>query len=319
MPVARDLSDLPSGSTQEGRPPRRPRVVTKLAEVWAANFGNENAEHAIPEAGPYRGSWASKRCDRQLQYGLDKTPKSNPPDLAGIYRMNIGTMVHEKFQQYMEEAMGGGWESERVVDLNLVGIPGSMRVDGVQNVTIDDDERVVPVELKTINGFGFKTHATNFKGPPKGPRSGHELQLAYAVVALDAPYGILGYLSLETISPSIFESMHLEHPAEAFAAEWTVSRQFADLIVEREAKRIDRVLRFTKSEAGPITRMLHDEEYPAGATVIDPSRGAWVVKVDGQVTQTGKTWMCGYCDYRDQCVSDGDGWTQVSLADDEPF
>ncbi len=155
MAINRDISDLPTPA-QEGDPPRRPRIVTRLAEKWVEQFGNEFADVAIPEAGPYRMSWASTRCDRALQYKLAGVEMSNPPDLGSVYRMNIGTMLHRAFQGVMADTFGDDWEDEIVVDLRPLGIPGSGRIDGAQHL----DVGWVPVELKSINGFGFKMAAT---------------------------------------------------------------------------------------------------------------------------------------------------------------
>lgn len=319
MPIRHDLSALSTGEQIDADPPRRPKIVHLLAERWVEQFGNKYAEASIPDAGPYRASMASSRCDRQLEYALRGTDKSNPPGLADIYRMNLGTTVHDLFETQMDEQFPDSWESEVTLDLRDIGIPGSQRIDGIK--TLDNGDRI-PFELKTQGGFGFKMCATNFKGPPEGPRSGHRLQLAYAVVHQDAPYGVLAYLSLECLSPDIFKSIGGQHDAEKFAAEWVLSREDADILVDYERARIERVLRRVTAGDDHLTRMLHgpDRGYPTGAIVKDPTRGTWVVMVNGQPTQTGRTWMCGYCDYRDQCIEDGEGYTQLELADEDvPF
>jgi hypothetical protein len=307
MPINRDLSDLPSSSGY-GDPPRAvPRLVTKLAEAWHAQLTDEFAHGAIPEL-PYRGSDSGKRCDRQLQYSLSKLPDTDPNDIASVWRMNIGTMVHEAIQRIFPAAFDGDGttvEVERVLDLREIGIPGSQRVD---MVLTNAEGVVVPLELKTINGFGFKKMATTFKGPPDGPRSGHRLQLAFSVVALDAPYGVLGYLSLENISPDLLKSMYGPDAlaVQQFAAEWVVSRDEAEVLVARERRRIERVLKAVDAEV-LVSRELSDPEYPLGATVVNPSTGAWSVLDQGMVVETGRTWMCDYCNQRSRCIQDGPG------------
>lgn len=307
MPITNDLSDLPF-QRGSGDPPRAvPRLVTKLAEAWHAQLVDGFAHGAIPEL-PYRGSDSSKRCDRQLQYALQKLPDSDPNDIASIWRMNTGTMVHEALQSVFPAAFAGDGttvEVEKVLDLREIGIPGSQRVDVVLTSA---DGVSVPLELKTVNGFGFKKMATSFKGAPDGPRSGHRLQLAFAIVALDAPYGVLGYLSLENISPDLLKSMYGDEAlaVQQFAAEWVVTRADADSLVAQERTRIERVMRAVDADV-LVTRELVDPDYPVGATVQNPMTGSWTVNEQGMQVDAGKTWMCGYCNQRARCMTDGAG------------
>lgn len=324
MPVKKSLEDLPAAAPSAGDPPRKPRVVTAVAEAWHEEWQQREEfgwGHVLPEAGPWRGSYSAKRCDRQLEYafrGMEETP-----DIAGIYRMALGTMVHDVFQQVMTRLFPDA-VAEMPLDLREIGLPGSMRVDLVKPVDIEDPDTHVetsmqiPIELKTINGFGFKKMATNFKGVPTGPRSGHRLQLSCAIVALGAPYGILGYLSLETISPDLVEDLYRDPtPVQQFAAEWVVHRDLAEQLVTIEARRVARLLKFIEDHPDERTpREIVDEEYPAGAIVTRPENGQWVTMVDGKPTQTGKTWLCQYCDMRPQCIADGPGYvaeTSVSF------
>lgn len=320
MPIKRNMENLPAGRAVAGDPPRKPRVVTSVAETWFENWQQRDEYgwgHVLPDAGPWRGSYSGKRCDRQLEYAFRGTPEEDK-SIADVYRLGLGTMVHDVFQAAMMAAFRDKGEAEMALDLNSIGIPGSMRVDFVylleqpdpEDPQVAGDPLYIPIELKTINGFGFKMAATTFKGPPQGPRSGHRLQLACAIVALDAPYGILGYLSLENIGPELVEAIYDNPtPVQQFAAEWAVSRDEAEQLVWDEAARIKRVLAFIEAHPDEhMPRELVDPDYPAGALVTRPENGQWVTMVDGKPTQTGKTWMCAYCDNRATCIEDGAGY-----------
>lgn len=321
MPIKKNHESLPQRDPDAGDPPRKPRVVTAVAEAWYEEWQNRpdfGWGHVLPDAGPWRGSYSGKRCDRQLEYAFRDIDA--PRTIADIYRMALGTMVHDVFQKVMVGLFPGD-QAEVPLDLNPIGIPGSMRVDLVHYIKPEEDSDVewfIPIELKTINGFGFKMGATTFKGPPKGPRSGHKLQLAMSVCALDAPYGILGYLSLENISPDLVQSLYEDpSPVMQFAAEWAVSREEAEELVADEAARIARILAFIENHPDEhLPREINDPEVPVGAIVTRPENGQWVTLVDGRPTQTGKTWMCGYCELRPTCIEHGAGYvaeTSVSF------
>jgi hypothetical protein len=45
-------------------------------------------------------------------------------------------------------------------------------------------------------------------------------------------------------------------------------------------------------------------DLPAGALVVNPSDGGWVVEEDGLYINAGNTWACGYCRDQDRCAQD---------------
>lgn len=163
------------------------------------------------------------------------------------------------------------------------------------------------LELKSTGGFSYKVTATSFKGPPQGPRFGHILQGALAGAALGADRVCVGYLSLENLSPSLAKDFSNAEVGR-FAAEWWYSMPELSPIVEAEAKRIERLLRFRGTDMLPA-RELHDPSYPAGAVITDPapSRGnaPWQVQHGDNIVAMGSAWECAYCDFRDRCVKDG--------------
>jgi hypothetical protein len=314
------------------------------AEAQANGLDNPKV---IPEL-PYRASDASARCDRDLYYRLTGTEKSNPPTIADQWRFGLGHFVHDGVQKYLPliapnaraeievDLRPIGIEGSGHCDMATMicrecGPLGLMLPYHSTTITVErtvyactacnrttkplgpgeydpEVERGENVlELKSINGFAFKMIATTFKSPPEGPRFGHLMQGALAGAVLQADRVCIGYLSLENLSPSMATSF-ADAEVSRFAAEWWYDMAALTPMVEREQKRIGRLLQFKGVGTLPA-RELHDPEYPVGAVVIDPkpARGnaPWQVFRGDDVVGMGDTWFCQYCDYRDRCVKDG--------------
>lgn len=307
MPIKKDNSDLPIASKSGGHPPvQRPIVVPLVAQAWHDAYiadGNDTLPMSI-EGRRFRASWAGKRCDRSLQYAIQRTPASEPLSLADHWRFGIGTMVHEVVQKTLPVAFPHA-DIEAPVDLRPINIDGAATADVVLRDMAGKATRVI--EIKTINGFGFKKSATSFKGPAEGPRWSAIVQGALAASALNAVDGlVVAYLSLENLSPNM--ATYADSEVGRFAAEWHYTLDECDDIANAEAIRIDRVMAFVDG-GGLAPRTIHDPELPNGATVTNPDRGMWTVTIDGQVHGAGSTWMCDYCEHRSTCVSDGPGGT----------
>lgn len=312
MPIINDHSSLPTSAPGTDRSPvQQPRVVPVLAERWFAKYraeGQDSKAKAIP-ARRFRASWAAKRCDRALQYALQDTPESDPSTLADYWRFGLGTMVHEYLQDAFVDLFPNV-KCEVPVDLQPVGIDGSATVDMIIP-GISTDDRPTVVEIKTINGFGFKKAATAFKGPAEGPRWSAVVQGALAAAAIGADL-IIAYLSLENLSPTIALSYGDGTTVGQFAAEWHYPYADCVVIAQAEADRISQVIAMTDS-AVLAPRALHDPALPEGAVVVDPRDDMWQVRAGDVILATGRTWMCDYCAHYNQCVSDGAGGTDGDL------
>lgn len=163
-------------------------------------------------------------------------------------------------------------------------------------------------EVKSINGFGFKKAATEFKGHIQGPRSGAILQGALAAKALGCEKLIVAYFAMENISPQMAERYASSADEWArFSAEWHFTTKQLAGEIDAEIRRIGRLLKLERAGILP-SRELHDPEYPVGAIVVAPkAKGRWQIEVHGVPTNVGTTWMCDYCDHIDTCVKDGEG------------
>lgn len=317
MPIKRNLSNLPSAQTTGIPPSRTPTVLAPVITHFENDWLNrEEKPHAL-EGRAFRLSDISKRCDRALVYSMAHVPKSNPPDVASHWRFWLGQTVHDKFDQAMAEVMteADGWQFEVDIDLRPLGIDGSAHADAVQFV--DGKARIV-AELKSVGGYAFKLHATYFDGPPKGPKYEHIAQGALAAAALGAPYLAICYLSLECMSPQI-ASRYSDSPAGRFLAEWKYQMTDLQGLVDHEVSRTRRLIR--TYEAGEIpTRTLDTDETPPGAFVgnpkAQPGSGSWLLvdPATGDIRQTGTTWMCAYCDYRELCTEQGPEPSTIAVA-----
>ena len=309
MPIKKDLSALPTPPRNEGGmlPVTKPVVIQALGARWFEKYSKDqdlDLPKAIPER-RFRASWASARCDRTLYYQMFDVPKTEPATLADYWRFGLGHMVHE----YLQTEFALLFPDKKIwvevpTDLRPIGLDGSATVDIVIEPGTADERRIV-VEVKTINGFGFKKSATAFKGPPTGPRWGAIVQGALSAAALDADL-IIVYISLECLSPSMALSYGDGTTLGQFAAEWHIDAASAADIAAAEVARNNRVIDLADADIIP-PRTIHDPELPAGATVVDPARKTWHVRNGDTLLGTGTTWMCDYCDYRTQCIKDGEG------------
>ncbi len=308
MPINKSIQDLPRSNRPEGNSPAANNFVAeRIAEHWGELDEHTAPPFAVPEAGPYRGSYAGSRCNRSLYYKLSKTPASNPPGLADRWRMGLGTTIHEMLQKIAGDLFNSdadvdyaNAEAELKVDLRPAGIPGSANLDFV----FDYKGKRCAVEIKSINGFGFKAAATTFKGPASGPRFGHVLQGAMAAKARGCELLVVCYISMENVSPQMAKT-YTTSEAGRFAAEWHYTVEELEPFIELERERIAEVIEAVKVEVMP-KRIIVDPEYPEGAEINAPSNGGWVVlDDDGGITDSGSTWYCGYCEHRDLCITDG--------------
>lgn len=303
--IKRDNESLPTPTRAGGNPPvLRPVVVPLLAEKWLAKYASEG--HMVKPMAVsdrlFRASWASKRCDRALAYAVQGV-EGNAPSLADHWRFGLGTMVHAYLQDAIQEAFPGS-AFEVPVDLRVIGVNGAATVDVVMYAPDGSVDAVV--EIKTINGFGFKKSATAFKGPAEGPRYSAVVQGALAAAALDAKRLIIAYLSLENLSPSMALSYGDGSTVGQFAAEWHYDYTEFAPIAEAEVERVNKV--FALLEAGVLPpREIHDPEVAVGGVVTLPSKGLWEVRSAGMTVDTGRTWMCDYCNHADICTADGEG------------
>lgn len=307
--IKRDISELPRSQGVDGTPPSKNNFVAqRLADAWFQQYideGHMDKARAIPEL-PYRASYASMRCDRQLFYALAEEPASEPFTVASAWAMGLGTLVHEHLQDAVHKLFPDA-VSEEKIDLTKIGIPGSGHCDLIVN---HNDERVL-VELKTTGGFSFKAMA-GLQGTAKGPRYSYLLQAGMLAAALGIDKVVIALLAMESASPNVARQNNLTE-AERFSAEWHYHIDELWPYIHAEADRIEEILDDVRNNRLPA-RLLRDPEVSEGGQVTNPlapGKQPWMVRepdADGNlvVTDTGTSWFCDYCQWRTTCANAGE-------------
>lgn len=296
--MARNLQGLPrGGSSNQGRSPDLlPEYASAVAMGWYEKYldaGKDELAMAI-EGARYRASWAHS-CLRELQYRITKTEETDPASVADAWRFDVGHAVHDMVQDGVEAAFPTA-RREVKVDLRELGIPGAAHLD----LLVEDDDGIkTAVEIKSINGFGFKKAATNFDGPPEGPRKSAVTQGALSALALDCDRLKIMYFSLELLSPSVAAKAGLNGEVGRFVAEWTYERAEFEPIALAEVERVKGVLHhIALRQLAPRW----EPEMPLDARITDVTKGSWYeVDEQGLVVGSGRTWKCDYCSYRTRC------------------
>lgn len=365
MGIKRDLSGLPAQTSAESvKPdPEADQYLLPLAQSWYdAYIEGGNDDRAFAVAGTrYRASWAGG-CARSNGYRVlendakmrlamledadsvlmvsEQAPEliaqaravrehykpTNPPSLADLWRMSLGSNVHSLFDDAIQAAFPNA-EVEVAVDLRP-DIDGSATVDVkiTERVPVEYPrpvsdtapelafrERVTLLELKTLGGFGFKKAVIPFKGPAEGPKLAHILQVGMAAKAIGAERIIIGYLSMENISKGIADKAGLaDH--NRFLAGWVYEAEDFLPVVDKEERRINAILKAIDEGRLP-PRHVNDGELPTAARITNVDNGLWTVTNDkDEITNSGTTWWCGYCWSRDRCREDGpDGVVPIEL------
>lgn len=301
MPIRNDVTaSLPPPPREGTRPPDHdPWFLKELLAGWRDHIHENDEPHDREPDAPYFASDAGSRCLRQLYYKMSGAPRPEM-DLPTEWKLSLGTMVHAQLEQVII-ARFKEWSSEHRFRLEPIGIPGRGKAD----VIVPSPLGKVVVDFQTQNGFGYKMAATTFKGGPNGPMLGKEIQVALAVVALDADFGIVANLALEVLGPAFAPNL----PADdilRMAAQWTISRERCDALVRTEVRRVELSMAAMKGGYLPV-RQLSLPNVPKNAVIVDPDKGRWNVAEGDKVLQFGTAWPCDYCDFRELCKADGPG------------
>lgn len=300
MVIARDLSDLPAA--QGLTPDAEPRFIQCLVEKWAA----ENDDDKATALGtPFRHSDAGK-CARAIAYTAAGIPKSDPMDITGVWNVTLGTLLHELWQEALQER----WpDAEIEVKCRTQGADGSGHIDAVirQDRVYPERPYTIAYELKSSGGYAYKAAVgARQKGAlAEGPKSEHLRQSALNGLAVDADEIVIGYLAKEVISTNVAKRFAITNDLTRFCAEWTFTREQYEPIALEEAARIKGILALV-ADGQLAARKIPD--LPPGAEITDPSVGAWAQNTrddDGNLiaTNTGAYWGCDYCGFQTLCAT----------------
>lgn len=322
--ITTDRSDLPTAAELAGvwPPDADPWVLDTLIGAWKASV-ERREHHPRPADAPYFASDSGMTCARQLHYAFTDAPR-DPMPLPQLWKVNLGTMVHAALEAL---PIPETWAPEVRFDLTPIGIPGRGRADLVvfagpaaDHVTVEVDpatgarrttwngtgEVRAVVDYMTQNGYGYKLAATSFKGGPFGPSAGKMTQAALGAVAMNADEAVVAHLAMEVLGPDFGKGRVGPDDLVRFASQWSIGRERAVELVDRERVRVRRAIAVRDAGVLPIRSLGGD--MPDGAVVADPLGPRWEVRNrDGKVVQAGKAWPCDYCGWRDRCVTDGPG------------
>lgn len=327
MALKADLPHLPT-ATKDAHgeaPDAEPRFVHLLVEKLAATnaaAGDKPTAHGTR----IRHSDAGK-CARAIGYTAAGIRKSDPMDLAGTWVTSLGTLIHEAWQEALQERYP---DAEIEPKLQVEGLDASGHADAVIDATrdarpdeghipwgLDDDpETGDPVphrilfELKTVGGFSYKMKVGE-RGAPEGPSFEHKAQAALNAVAVDADEMVIGYIATEAISKPAAKRAHIDETTR-IAAEWSYTRDEFQPWADAERARMEGILGLIDSGMLPA-RKIPNPELPAGAEIIDPKTGRWEQRNrDGVVLDTGTWWACGYCAHQTTCIGTNPGRIPIS-------
>lgn len=300
MPLKTDRSDLPRQTTEGTEPDASPRFVTALAEAWHRTWLLDE-DRPTATGSLLRGSEAAS-CAKAMSYNIrqrngEGIAPSNPPTIADAYRFGVGTAIHDMFQAVVVDAFPGA-------EVEVVGVYDQPDLSLHADVMLTHNDKRVLIELKSVNGFGFRSMTTGSRGPAEGPRISAITQGALAAKALGADELVIALLSLELLSPDVAKRNNVGEVGR-FCAEYTYLPDEFLPIADAELARMDEILRRTL--AGEDVPRSIPGVTPKGARVVDPEQGRWELRSPegDMILDSGSAWPCrGYCKWAGLCAAD---------------
>lgn len=293
------------------RPDRDNWFIASVVEDWWNAYveaGNLHLDFALPNS-RFRASWAGQ-CAKQVAYQVHGVEPTNPITVADAWRFNIGKMLHEHIQDVVQRRFPGSLVEVKV----KLGEHGSGHMDVLVKRQDGSVERTISVELKTINGFGFKKAVQK-----EGPRVTAVMQGAINAYSMDPRPDemMIAYFSLEVVSPNEFRRMSgLNSEYNRFAAQWTYSKDEYSVIAKQELERLERIVR-TVDKVGPagVPRIVPDPRL-GPHLVTNPAKNVLEITQGRDRGREDFCWHCSYCPFKAKCVEDLEESTRT-LADDE--
>lgn len=316
MPINRSLDDLPpasgSSAVASGWAPDPPRFAHLLAEKWQREDQAEGPRPHAVAGTRFRHSDAGK-CARAISYTAAGIERSDPMDLTGHWNTRLGTMIHDAWQEALQEAYPHAQVEVKVRPEEFASGHIDATIELEQPSPLDPNEPwTIAYELKTVGGYKFKAAVGKVRRgtPPEGPSNEHVLQAAINGLAVNADEVIVGYLAKETLSKTYDDVPD----ALKFAAEWTLDRATYEPLARKELERIEGIL-----------SLVDDGELAARKVpgvpgeIEDPTISRWVKRAptdigQGAIIDTGSIWngtYCTYCAYFSLCRQTASGRVPV--------
>ncbi len=283
-----------------------------LAAAWLDI--NPRQERPIALGARFRHSNAGK-CARYLQYEELGIEKSEPLTYTARMVFKMGDHVHDEIQS----ALAAQWGDDCTLEWEGLSfwMDGSLHSDA----TIDlGDGRVVVVEIKSINGFGYKLAIGAGRGDAEGPRSSAKLQAAMNACSTPNCVGAyIVYASHEALSVNVAKQNNISERGRILHVWWMDIDECVALATP-EFERLNAIGAWIDAhppEEAPAMEGGQTVEptiewiprkiptLPKGARITDPMTGTWQIEREGNVVDIGTTWECSYCAYQTRCNNDG--------------
>lgn len=303
--LRKDLTDLPAASKPTGlAPDEDDTFVRVLVDELAKRPPKPKAGDTLSRHS------AAGSCMMQVALLRDGV-EPEPMDMAGLHVTNIGTLLHEAWQDALYTALGGK------VDFEAPTVIEDLTSGSCDAVTYDDNDQPDHVyELKTCAATQYE-YMIGMKGAPQGPKFDHKVQLALNVQGHGAPAGTLIYLARSSVSKGKSERANLSESLR-LGAQWSFPWE-AEGCDHADGCRCLKpladdwlaALRFVRDNPTSEVPRWVMGEMPKGAR-LNPASGMWTLQRDDDVLDSGSYWSKGtgcvhYCPVRDACVAQWEG------------
>lgn len=220
------------------------------------------------------------KCARSIAFKMIDFPATNPPGADSLMNFYIGDVIHD----IVQTSILSKWHNAKAEVRGKLNDYITVRADVLYSA---EDEKLVTCEIKTVSDFAFeKATALKLKSngrwakkaqEAEGPKREHILQTTIGAKILDTDYIAVVYIRKTAAKgePILFE---WRYRAGDFTEE-----------TERELARLKSIVALMREGKLP------EREYE-GSIIENPAK----VK-----------FPCGYCNYKDACISLGPGVVEI--------
>lgn len=248
-------------------------------DYLAAERDAEQREPSLVE-GLHANASSAGACARQIAFRVSGLPSSNPITPDALFNFAVGDAVHDRIQCAILGTVQGAKQEVRGVIEDFITCRADLKYPA-------EDSKSVCCEIKSVSDFAFKL-ATGAKlksngqwnkkdQQAEGPKPEHILQVGISAKSVGADY------------LSIVYARKTAAKDEPIMAEWRYTVSEKENVIQAEIERLRGIVETLKANK------ISDREY------------------QGKIIENPKTtrWPCGYCSFKDACVSLGPGEVEI--------